>query len=177
MKHLQLFEDFSAMPESGTNPQEIAKMFQEATKNFSFGVFSNWDEEKIKDAFLMIKTKQEFDAVNRAINEAYEKVELSGGDKVKYPTTVGLSRIPASGKTGYVVNDPEFDWLFEIYYACFGTDLGSNWGKDESYRKEIINHLSKSKIINLNAPLRKEMSPFAAPAQEVHNGDWRFLGL
>ena len=56
MKHLQLFEDYSSAPAAGAKDQQIAKMIQEATNDFNFRTFSDWDEEKIKDAFLMIKT-------------------------------------------------------------------------------------------------------------------------
>jgi hypothetical protein len=173
MKHLQLFEDYSSAPEGA---QQIEKMIQEATNNFKFRALSDWDEEKIKNAFLMIKTKQEFDAVNKAISEAYEKIELAGGKKIMYPTTTGFSSHPepVQGKTGYVVNDPDFDWLFEIYYICFSD---TNFGKDESYRKAIISHLVNSKIVDLKAPLRKEMSPFADSIYKIHQGDWKYLGM
>ena len=177
MKHLQLFEDYSSAPEGA---QQIEKMIQEATNNFKFHALSDWDEEKIKNAFLMIKTRPEFDAVNKAISEAYEKIELSGGNKIMYPTTTGdrSHPEPVQGKTGYVVNDPDFDWLFEIYYTCFNDrDRGFNFGEDESYRKAIISHLVKSKIVDLKAPLRKEMSPFADNAFKIHQGDWKCLGM
>jgi hypothetical protein len=158
MKHLQLFEDFSSTP---SKVQQIVKMFQEATKDFDLGIYTNWDEEKIKNAFLMIKTKPEFLAVNKAIS--------------------------AFGPSGYspdllkIYNeDPnKFDWLFEIYYACFAEadsdSLGFNIGKDETYRKEIINHLVNSKIVDLKAPLKKYSS--AIPTTKVPNGDWKSLGL
>ena len=89
MKHLQLFEDYSSAPAAGAKDQQIAKMIQEATNDFNFRTFSDWDEEKIKDAFLMIKTKPEFLAANKAINSIYEKMELGKGrGGVKYPATV-----------------------------------------------------------------------------------------
>ena len=181
MKHLQLFEDYSSAPAAGAKDQQIAKMIQEATNDFNFRTFSDWDEEKIKDAFLMIKTKPEFLAANKAINSIYEKMELSKGrGGVKYPATVGIgtSKIPAQGNTGYVTDDPNFDWLFEIYYTCFSNnDRGFNIGGDEALRKTIINHLVNSKIVDLKAPLRAEMSPFASAVEEIRNGDWKCLGL
>ena len=181
MKHLQLFEDYSSAPAAGAKDQQIAKMIQEATNDFNFRTFSDWDEEKIKDAFLMIKTKPEFLAANKAINSIYEKMELSKGrGGVKYPATVGIgtSKIPAQGNTGYVTDDPNFDWLFEIYYTCFSNnDRGFNIGGDEALRKTIINHLVNSKIVDLKAPLRAEMSPFASGVMEIRNGDWKCLGL
>ena len=175
MKHLQLFEDFSSAP---AGAQQIAKMLQEATKNFNFGHFTDWDEEKIKDAFLLIKTKPEFLAVNKAIREAYKKIELSGGEKIEYEKMDGMK-----GKTGYVVNDPDFDWLYEIYWIGFEEGFGilpipgQNYGKDETYGKEIINHLVNSKIVDPKAPLRDEWSPFTQfgkVSDDRRNGDWGY---
>jgi hypothetical protein len=127
----------------------------------------------------MIKTKPEFLAVNKAIREAYKKIELAGGEKLKYNLYGGTE-----GKTGPLVNDPDFDWLYEIYWLGFTNDgvgvinvPGPNFGKDETYGKEIINHLVNSKIVDPKAPLRDEWSPFeqfGKTSEDRRNGDWGY---
>lgn len=147
MKHLQIFEDFS----STLNPKikEITDMLGKATKNFTWSDYSNWDEDMIKDAFLMIKTKPEFMAVNAELK--------------KSPGQTLFKSLPQG---------PNFDWLFEIFVECFrnGSDLPTG--------REILDHLVKSKIVDLYSPIEKgrDMSPFLKKLNcWVTNGDWSYV--
>lgn len=152
MKHLQLFEDFSSAPVQGAKIKQILDMFEKATNNFSWSSLSNWNEKMIKDAFLMIKTKPEFMAVNAELENYLGKGHFEPFDR-----------------------DPNFDWLFEIYIQAFGPyrTIFPGLTSDEPLRKEVINHLVKSGIVNLNTPMRRgKNSPFA---EEVINGDWACL--
>jgi hypothetical protein len=47
--------------------KQIINMFDKATQGFDDGVFTNWDENMLKNAILSIKSPQEYKAVNKQL--------------------------------------------------------------------------------------------------------------
>ena len=47
--------------------KQIINMFDKATQGFDDGVFTDWDENMLKNAILSIKSSQEYKAVNKQL--------------------------------------------------------------------------------------------------------------
>lgn len=50
-----------------SNYKPIIKMIDQATNGFDEDLLSNWDEDKLRDAILMIKSAQDYRAINKLL--------------------------------------------------------------------------------------------------------------
>jgi hypothetical protein len=50
-----------------SNYKPIIKMIEKATNGFDESMFSNWDEDKLRDAILMIKSPQDYRMINKQL--------------------------------------------------------------------------------------------------------------
>lgn len=135
MKHLQnlhLFEEFSSTDSVSSENAVILEMLKEATGNFNPSGFKNWDEGKIRDAFLMMKTPMQVDAIDKALNTPQYL-----GKKVYSNQWSGKS-------------EPYYPYLHGIFWTAFVDSGGwayinpvQRMGGDQKMMDEILEHLIK----------------------------------
>lgn len=96
--------------------KQIINMFDKATQGFDDGVFTNWDENMLKNAILSIKSPQEYKGINKqlecfALSQEHEQpAELNPDLKgdlirfyVKYAFGSETSFIPSESQNKKII--------------------------------------------------------------------------
>ena len=107
-----------------SNISTIAKELFDATNKLNFAIWSNFDETKIANALLKLKSKQQYDQVNKVLVCAFDFVCMDGFHPCEPGAGEGVDFIKAT------IDESLFDYL------------------DSHLNEKVMNHFVTNRIFD-----------------------------